>query len=536
MSKNSFYQVHRKQFPLSPAEALTIHKSQGSTYESVCVNVEKPLSRELLYAALSRVTSLSKLFIIGDFKAPKPPNKDNETMIEIERLKNEREMKLSFWPLTSKLGTVIGYHNVVSSKKYKNHIVNDEWYNRCDIIIFVETQTMPSFEPTLLDFHLVHRSNKNSSIGTRGILIFAKPHVKISLVHESLKYSKLQPSKAYHSEIFVFELPETNLITGYKSPSTPARIFQDQIDAAFNEIDSNGCKQNILMGDFNFDISQKGSSLKSMLAKFNLTSKFDEPTTKHNTQIDVIFADFPNIVAGAYECYFSDHKPICCMLHNKNVTQESLQSFNQLSFDSSKLKRKSQIEHHEPQPLAKMSKINYNNTHNVIIVPSDIQVSPVNAEIAAETSRREQIKRICHSIRKQRKHMDDHHITAFITVANNSGLCAQNMADTLFAQNISHYEYYSTINTDGVQIIYQGNSGIENVGHFVCIHYVLNEKTVYIYDALYEGCGYVDDPYHPQNQINERTRRIIQILYPHHIQRVVVKARTTQLDLISCGV
>lgn len=76
MSKNSFSQVYRKQFPLSPAEALTIHKSQGSTYESVCVNVKKHLTRQLLYVALSRVTSLSKLFIIGSFKAPLPPKTD----------------------------------------------------------------------------------------------------------------------------------------------------------------------------------------------------------------------------------------------------------------------------------------------------------------------------------------------------------------------------------------------------------------------------------------------------------------------------
>lgn len=70
------------------------------------------------------------------------------------------------------------------------------------------------------------------------------------------------------------------------------------------DIDSSGTNQNILMGDFNFDISQEGSSLKSTLAKFNLISKFNGPTTKDDTQIDVVFADFSRIVPGAYESYF----------------------------------------------------------------------------------------------------------------------------------------------------------------------------------------------------------------------------------------
>lgn len=383
MSKTAFSQVHRKQFPLTPAEGLTIHKSQGSTYKKVCINVKKPLSRELLYVGSTRATALSSFFIVGNFKAPKAPSNDNETMIEIERLKNEKQMKLSFWPLASKLGIVVGYHNVVSFEKYKKHSENDEWYNRCDVLILMETQTMSSYEPELLDFQLVHRSNKNNSIGTGGILIFAKQHIEIKLLHESLKFSGQQSTKSYHSEIFVFEMPEINIINGYKSPLTPVQTFQNQINDAYCEINSTECKQNILLGDFNFDISQKGSSLNSMLAKFDLVSKLNEPTTKNNTIIDVVFADFPHIIAGAYESYFSDHKPICCMMHNKNLTQENLQNFN---CTNSKLKRKSQAEHDKSQPITKKAKMNDNNTNDVIIGPSNIQISPADARFAVGMS------------------------------------------------------------------------------------------------------------------------------------------------------
>lgn len=107
MSKSAFFQVFRRQFPLTPAEAITIHKSQGSTCKSVCVSLKLSLSRELLYVALSRVIALASLFLIGLFHATKPSKNDNETMIEIQRLKNEKQLSLSFCTLEIKLGTVV---------------------------------------------------------------------------------------------------------------------------------------------------------------------------------------------------------------------------------------------------------------------------------------------------------------------------------------------------------------------------------------------------------------------------------------------
>lgn len=53
---------------------------------------------------------------------------------------------------------------------------------------------------------------------------------------------------------------------------------------------------------------------------------------------------------------------------------------------------------------------------------------------------------------------------------------------------------------------------------------------------MYNGCGFVDDINNRRNQINAKTRSIINILYPHHTQQIVVRPKTTQIDLKSCGV
>ena len=64
-NKNCAIQIERKQFPVVPAEALTIHKSQGQTYQSICLDLNKckRVTRSLLYVTLSRVTSLAGLYI-----------------------------------------------------------------------------------------------------------------------------------------------------------------------------------------------------------------------------------------------------------------------------------------------------------------------------------------------------------------------------------------------------------------------------------------------------------------------------------------
>jgi ATP-dependent exoDNAse (exonuclease V) alpha subunit len=64
--------VKREQFPVVVAEALTIHKSQGSTYTKAALEVlgKRQISRSLKYVACSRATSASGLFIVSNnFKA-----------------------------------------------------------------------------------------------------------------------------------------------------------------------------------------------------------------------------------------------------------------------------------------------------------------------------------------------------------------------------------------------------------------------------------------------------------------------------------
>jgi len=67
-------QVHRYQFPITCAEAITIHKSQGLTLPSVVVKLTSNnnirIDRRLLYVGCSRASSLEGLYLDGTFVAP----------------------------------------------------------------------------------------------------------------------------------------------------------------------------------------------------------------------------------------------------------------------------------------------------------------------------------------------------------------------------------------------------------------------------------------------------------------------------------
>ena len=98
VGRNKSAQVVRKQFPLRPAAAKTVHRSQGDTQSQIVVNLDtKRAIPHIHYVALSRVTTIDGLYIIKLCE-----NKiavDPKVTDEMKMLRRERKLQLCFTPL-----------------------------------------------------------------------------------------------------------------------------------------------------------------------------------------------------------------------------------------------------------------------------------------------------------------------------------------------------------------------------------------------------------------------------------------------------
>lgn len=523
--------IFRKQFPLVPAEAMTIHKSQGQTYEFVCVDLSTGgPTRQLWYVALSRVTKLNNLYIVRRFRPPNAPKADDPVQAELHELKTKKSLKICFNTLQLKTGTVVAYHNVRSFLKYNPQIQNDAWYSRCNILILAETQTISTDRPALQDFQLVHRFDDFRTRGPRGILVFSKPNMALKMVKAEISKST-DNQKSYQSTVFLFECKDFYLISGYRSPSTPAIAFEHQLTSIMSMAKSNSNKKIISMGDFNFDSTIANNPLNRIMLKFGMQSrlKSTDVTTNYNTQIDVVYTNFKNVTSGTYESYFSDHKPIFCMLNNKyQDTNSHTQPIKLLNIQV-RLNRMKFPENSKPTNVKRSQRILSNNNEQQasstpIIIDDDEPVAAVTLARAREASIAAELRNICSHIRRRGTYLEDTHIDNFISLVNRDE--RYNMITTLAAQRIEHYKRSSVeAMLDDVQIIFEGRAGPSNLGHYICIRYIADYRTIIVYDPL------------NSRNVSDRTRNILRTRFPGYNEQLEYAVpRTAQPDLISCGI
>ena len=73
----------RRQFPVRPAFAMTIHKSQGQTLDTVGIRLQDPIfAHGQLYVALSRATNPNNIRIAVDISAQPTDNIESPPLTE----------------------------------------------------------------------------------------------------------------------------------------------------------------------------------------------------------------------------------------------------------------------------------------------------------------------------------------------------------------------------------------------------------------------------------------------------------------------
>ena len=167
---NRAVQVVRKQFPLRPASAKTIHRSQGDTETRIVVNFEtKRAIPHIHYVGLSRVTAIEGLHITNlcEDKISVSPAVEKEML----RLRGEGKLDLCLSPIyTAPESSIkLSFLNARSLHKHINDVLADRNYLSTDICVFSETRFNGSDSDTMYKIgeHILFRNDAASQHNER---------------------------------------------------------------------------------------------------------------------------------------------------------------------------------------------------------------------------------------------------------------------------------------------------------------------------------------------------------------------------------
>jgi exonuclease III/nucleoside-triphosphatase THEP1 len=352
------YAIERIQLPIEEAEAFTIHKSQGKTYEKVAVNVSLSLTKSLLYVALSRVTSLEGLYLFGPRKSIMSEKKSQLShekrrrlveknlkkctiTNEMERMRHNCKMVNNFPFLGEtdfdKKSFSIMFHNCGSFIENKKYMQNDMGFMKADVLLLQNTNNSIKEDLNhmiLKGFDSITNTRKNEATNTNGQMCLIKKELKkkFSFIADNLNVkakdsensAKVQLEMSLYKYDYLCSVTKSFYICSlYKHINMDNKQFYDEfrkfllahLSSSRDLTKIN--KRIIIFGNFNMDFNKMPKSMEKLYNDLQLMPQFiNTPTHKSGAQFDWCFTNANdlfhqhNINVVAYESFFSDYSPI----------------------------------------------------------------------------------------------------------------------------------------------------------------------------------------------------------------------------------
>ena len=302
--------VVRQQFPLKPSSAKTIHKAQGQTKNRVIVDMTSGSRPHQHYVAFSRVTSLQGLYLLNSLRGV--IKVDQSVVLEMERLRRESRIKLSYTPVISYHSDLVTvFQNAQSLHVHLPLVQNDSTFTDADVICLAETR--------------LHRNDQDMDYSIEGFLPIIRndqqanahglrpPHglaMYVKNCHEIVSSETLSTEKFESLAVKVLNSHSHNLYTilvVYKAPTCSFEDFKTHFRTLSRFQSSDKL---IVVGDFNFDISRNRSKnftcfIKSLFPKSKMLNTVT--TTKENTILDICFTTCNSANADIIACVWSYH-------------------------------------------------------------------------------------------------------------------------------------------------------------------------------------------------------------------------------------
>lgn len=342
LNNNRTIVAKRNHFPLTPACAMTIHKSQGGTFDVIVYTYEKGHAQQLVYVALSRVTSIEGLFIVS-------PTDEHVFYHGLKNAVSTISLRNEFLRLTTNslrtcqeniydfINNKISFFtfNCQSLRAHCNDF-SDEITQNCTLLMLSETWLDDNEQIDIPNFYCCVQF-KRPQKRAAGVAIYK--HRTSSQVVTPIMDVTYRQATGLGVELqdigdicaAVCELPNSRTflsVVVYISPNQPVPKIIDFIQFVllpFTESGSALLKKDyhlrpmILSGDFNINFNMPTAEPLITFLKdtfqLEMNSKRDVSTTLSGTVIDAVFQRFlSDLESQIYISYFSFHKPIVSIL------------------------------------------------------------------------------------------------------------------------------------------------------------------------------------------------------------------------------
>ena len=305
----SCYNIVRKQFPFIVAEALTIHKSQGDTYECVVVHIEMRMTRNALYTALSRAKSASGLYIVGNLKLTNKLSEKDPVYMELKRLKEHCAIIWSI-PLIS---PDIYVHNVRSLNKHWEDFSVDPLIAQSQVLVLQETMTLSTDNFNIPGHTLIGRIDGNARVAGSATHIYSRDPAlcKVLVAHSGCHNgARIEILIIQFYDPMIIDEPVV-IMSIYRSPQSPMKEFYSELDQVLSKTDNSD--HLIVTGDFNVDLfarSPERDTLITYFANKGMIQALSGVSTNYGSQLDCVLTKNLTCSCSFYESYFNDHKPM----------------------------------------------------------------------------------------------------------------------------------------------------------------------------------------------------------------------------------
>jgi DNA replication protein DnaC len=317
LDKKCPVQVERTMYPLVLAFAMTTHKSQGGTYETLIADFSIPPTMTTtqpgqIYTVLSRITERKGLKLINF--SPQKIKVNEAALKEMQRM---QQNNLFTWqhPLQVSQHTdsfSIGYLNISSYSLHAQDLMADSSLTSLSILALSETHiTSPKDVTDIPNFTLIHKTTDH------GLAILINN--KIVAQQLSSQPTLPVPLTAYEGCLQIMmhiihnSLPRPLLImVTYRSHDINTTTFFQELSNIFNLIPTD--LDVILGGDFN--THSDDPLVIKFTEDFHLHQSITEPTHRLGNTLDLIFTsrNITSTPAIVSPVPYSDHFISCTTL------------------------------------------------------------------------------------------------------------------------------------------------------------------------------------------------------------------------------